>query len=186
MLVAITADAKGRYKGSPSSVVFVHEVGGRTHLKSVEFCPVTGKSFQQFCKRNQKYKFQNGIISSDADWVKAGKLKYMIHWGQAKTPGRYAWVKSQAGGFTEYYLEQGKPQETLLADIGPGTVFIESFYIKGSKAERDAAVRRVKAIFTQKYGDLVKQMKFVHLRVAPVMCLKPKQAPKNGYNCSLQ
>lgn len=183
MLVTNGASAKERAIGKPKSVVHVQEITSNFQVLFNYYCPVRkDRKFQQHCKRGSAYNFKQPTLNPNVDWVKVGKFKYMVQWVPARAPGTYAWTAAR-GGLTDYGLKE----ETQLIELAPGTVMVDSpFYVKGTKAQRAALMQRVKAMFAQKYGAVAKQMKFRMVQPANVKCLKRREAPKDGYNCTLR
>ena len=186
MLIATTSEARDSVKGNPDAFVHVQEISSNYGIMHSRYCPLaSGKRFKQNCAKGRIIDYLKYSNRKYADIVKLGEFKYMIDWHPPKTTTTYAWV-SAWGPNSDFSLKQGVLQETLLAKFAVGTVVVHSLYTKGSKAERAAALKRTKAAFAQKYGALVNQMKFVHVRVAPVICAKKSNTPKDGYNCVLQ
>ncbi|KAB7616157.1 hypothetical protein F9L33_05235 [Amylibacter sp. SFDW26] len=181
LLLSVATSSFAKDLGNPNSVVYVQEIRNTFQVVFNTYCPMRAdRRFSNFCKRADSYRFGKAILNPNTDWVKETDYKYMVQWMPAKT-GTYAWVTAQGGNFTASIKN-----ETLLANFAPKTVVVESFFTKGSKAERAAVIARVKAMLKKKYGAVADQMKYRHVQAAAVECVKRRKAPKDGLNCRLR
>jgi len=153
-------------KGDPKNVVIAVEYfkqGLRTDLPTrMRYCPVDKKkNYSGMCNGKS---YVHNLLS--AHRIKKDPLVYYMNWQAPRPAGLYAFSR----GDTQRLIV-GPSAITTTAVLKSGTVAVYTYPFDSNKADQNAAVKRVKAVFIENYGsEVAKKMKFIHFQEASVKC----------------
>jgi hypothetical protein len=157
-------------KGDPKNVVIAVEYfkqGLGTDLPTrMRYCPVDKqKKFSGMCHGKD---YVHNIIT--AHRIKRDPLVYYMNWQTPRPAGLYAFSR----GDTQRIVV-GPVTTSDTAIFKSGTVAVYTYPFESTKAEQNAAIKRVRAVFVEKYGsEVAKKMKFIHFKEASVKCTLKK------------